>query len=177
MKRVYHAVLGSLLLFGCAAPKQEPPKRDADPAIASIQDSISKDTANWQLALNLASELRRKSRYPEAQKAASKAFMLEPSPATTSKLEIAKIHAAADEPASAINLVKEVEAKKKLGEAADEVEIAEVYAILGDTVAVFRWLDRAVKAHSPQVPTLDSNPDLLGVHNDPRWPALVGKKN
>jgi hypothetical protein len=177
MKRVYYAVLGSLLLFGCAAPKQEPPKRDADPTIAAIQDAISKDTTNWQLSLNLASELRRKNRYPEAQKAATKAFMLEPSPSVTSKLEMAKIHAAADEPASAINLVKEVEGKKKLGEAADEVEIAEVYAILGDTVAVFRWLDRAVKAHSPQLATLKDNPDLLGVHNDPRWPGIVGSKN
>ena len=177
MTRVYQAAaLVGFLLCGCT-PSQKQPQRDADPAIANLRDQIAKDTTNWQLQVELAAQLRHKDRFAEAESAASKAFMLEPSPGNASRLEMAKIRAAADQPAAAINLVKEIEKKKDPAEKADEVDIAEVYAVLGDTAAVFRWLDRAVLAHSPQLATISTNPDLLGVQKDPRWPAIAGSKN
>jgi hypothetical protein len=56
------------------------------------------------------------------------------------------------------------------------VKIAEVYAVLGDTVAVFRWLDRAVKGQTAGAAKHRGQSDLSGVHNDPRWAAIVPKK-
>ena len=177
MKRSYRGALLVAALFSACATSDKPEvKRDPNPAVAGIQDEIAKDTANWQLHLKLAQELRHQNRLPEAETAAQKAFLLEPSPSITSRLEMAKIYAAADRSASAINLVKEAEKSKASGEAVDEVKIAEVYAVLGDTVAVFRWLDRAVKANSPSLQNIEANADLVGVHNDPRWAAIAPKK-
>lgn len=159
-----------LLLAACAAADKPAPQRDSDPTIAALQDQISKDTSNWQLHAQLSSELRRKNRYDEAMVAANKAFMLAPAPSVDAQLEVAKVHAAADRPASAINIVKSVEKKRAAAEiTADEVKIAEVYGVLGDTEAVFRWLERAETSKSPNLQGLANNPDLVSVHSDPRW--------
>jgi hypothetical protein len=88
---------------------------------------------------------------------------------------MAKVYAAADRSASAINLVKEVEKKKREGVPADEVKIAEVYAVLGDPNSVFRWLSRAVDANSPNLATLKTNPDFNNMHSEPRWQEITAK--
>jgi lipopolysaccharide biosynthesis regulator YciM len=121
----------------------------------------------------LSEELRRKDRKEAAAQSAQKAFMLAPSPATEARLNMAKVYAAADRSASAINLVKEVEKKKREGEPADEIKIAEVYAVLGDPNSVFRWLERAITAQSPNLTTLKTNPEFTNVHADERWQNLV----
>lgn len=168
MKRVYQ--IGALALALCAcAPAQKEELKDTDPVIASLQERIKQDTANWELYTQLSAELRRKQRLEEAAQAANKAFQLAPSPGIEARLEMAKVHAAAERSAAAINLVKEAEKQKREGVAVDEVKIAEVYAVIGDTAAVFRWLDRAVAANSPNVPTLSTNPEFAWVHTDPRW--------
>ena len=165
--------LAVLLLCACDTGEKAAPK-DADPVVAGIQDQITQDSMNWQLQGQLADELRRKNRHEEAAQAASKAFELAPSPGTEARLVLAKVYAAADRSAAAINLVKEAEKRKRdSGEPVDEVKIAEVYAVLGDVAAVFRWLDRAVVAHSPNLATLQSNPDFTSVHDDPRWAQIV----
>jgi tetratricopeptide (TPR) repeat protein len=168
MKRVWQFGCAALLLCACETAEQATPK-DADPEIAAIQERIAADTANWQLHVQLSEELRHEQRLEEAAQAAEKAFMLAPAPAIEARLEMAKVYAAADRSASAINLVKEAEKKKREGEPVDEVKIAEVYAVLGDVSAVFRWLDRAVAAGSPNVAGLATNREFTSVHNDPRW--------
>jgi lipopolysaccharide biosynthesis regulator YciM len=163
-----------LALPGCAAQDQETATaQDTIPAIAQLKQEIAADSMNWQKHVQLSAELRRNQRTEEASVAAQRAYMLAPSPGTEARLEMAKVFAAAEQPASAINLVKEVEKKKREGEPADEVKIAEVYAVLGDPNSVFRWLDRAVVAGSPNVPGIKDNPEFASVHSDPRWQSLV----
>lgn len=175
MLRRYAALFAIAFTASACAPKAEQAPQDTDPVIAQLEEAVAADTTNWQAHAALAGELRRKDRLEEAATAAEKAFMLAPSPATEARLEMAKVYAAADRSASAINLVKEVEKKKRAGEPADEVKIAEVYAVLGDVSAVFRWLDRAVAAQSPNLATLETNPEFTSVHDDPRWKELVAK--
>lgn len=170
-----HVLILVILGAACAkADKRTDAVKESDPTVAALQDSISKDSTNWQLRAHLADELRLKNRLDEAGKTAEKAFELAPSPSTEARLLMAKVYAAQDKAASAINLVKEVERRKReASEPADEVKIAEVYAVLGDTSAVFRWLDRARVANSANLVNIDANRDFAGYHADPRWP---GKK-
>jgi tetratricopeptide (TPR) repeat protein len=161
-----------LALIACA-PKTEEAPQDTDAAIAQLQAAVAADSTNWQAHVRLSEELRRKQRMEEAAQSAEKAFLLAPSPATEARLNMAKVYAAADRSASAINLVKEVEKKKRAGEPADEIKIAEVYAVLGDPNSVFRWLDRAVVAKSPNLASLKTNPEFASVHSEPRWQSLV----
>ncbi|HET9438531.1 MAG TPA: hypothetical protein VFO52_00080 [Longimicrobiales bacterium] len=169
------SLLVALLLIACSPQQEEAAPQDTDPVIAQLKASADADTTNWQAQVRLSEELRRKERYEEAAQAAEKAFTLAPSPATEARLNMAKVFAASEHSASAINLVKEVERKKRAGEPADEVKIAEVYAVLGDVAAVFRWLERAVEAQSPNLATLKTNPEFESVHNEPRWQELTSQ--
>jgi tetratricopeptide (TPR) repeat protein len=163
------------LIIACT-PKEEAAPADTDPAIAELERAVAADSTNWETYARLSDELRRKNRMEEAAQAAQKAFMVAPSPGTEARLNMAKVYAAADQSASAINIVKEVEKKKRdENEPADEVKIAEVYAVLGDVSAVFRWLDRAVAANSPNLATLKNNPEFSVVHDDPRWATIAAK--
>jgi tetratricopeptide (TPR) repeat protein len=174
MKRVSRFGVAVLLLCACAAADESTPK-DADPEVAAIQARIETDTANWQHYVSLSSELRHKDRLEEAAQAAEKAFQLAPSPGFEARLEMAKVYAAADRSASAINLVKDAEKKKRdEGAVVDEVKIAEVYAVLGDVSAVFRWLDRAAQAHSPNMAGLATNREFDALRDDPRFKAYAG---
>ena len=168
-------VLLALMLLASCQPAEEaaevPP--DTDPVIAQLKAAAAADTTDWQAQVRLSAELRRKQRLEEAGQAANRAFMIAPGNATEARLEMAKVYAAADRSASAINLVKEVEKKKREGEPADEIKIAEVYAVLGDVSAVFRWVERGVAAKSPHLATLKTNPEFEALHADPRWQALV----
>src|SRR5688572_1288315 len=168
MLRVWGFGSAVLLLCACVEADESAP-RDADAQVAAIHEQIARDTASWELHAKLAAELRHKKRLEEAAAAAERAFMLAPAPGTEARLEMAKVYAAAERSASAINLVKEAEKKKREGEPVDEVKIAEVYAALGDVAAVFRWLDRAVAAGSPNVAGLATNREFTSVHGDPRW--------
>ena len=166
----------ALVLAACATQDAPEPPQEADPAIAQAMAAAAADTTSWQAQVNLSAELRRKGRHEEAAQAANKAFMLAPGEATEARLEMAKVYAAADRSASAINLVKEIEKKKREGMPADEVKIAEVYAVLGDVAAVFRWLERAVAANSPHLATLENNPEFTDLHDHPRWQAVLGSR-
>ena len=175
MKRRLAAIF-ALTFFVACAPKEEPAPQDTDPAIAQLKQAIAADSTNWETHVRLSEELRRKNRMEEAAQAAQQAFMVAPSPGTEARLNMAKVYAAADRSASAINIVKEVEKKKREeNEPADEVKIAEVYAVLGDVSAVFRWLDRAVVANSPNLATLKTNPEFTVVHDDPRWASIASR--
>jgi hypothetical protein len=167
------SIFATLLL--CACSKAEPPVlADSDAAVAALKAEVAKDSTNWTPHLKLATELRHKKRLEEAAQEAAKAFELQPAPAIESRFEMAKAHAAADRSASAINIVKDAEKKKMAGEITiDEVDIAEVYAVIGDPSAVFRWLERAITSKSAKLATLETNPDLVSVHDDPRWAGIV----
>lgn len=175
VRRRFASLTLALLLAGCAAPDEEAAPQDTDAVVSQLKAAVAADTTDWQAQVRLAAELRRKQRHEEAAQAAEKAFMLAPSPATEARLEMAKVYAAAERSASAINLVKEVEKKKREGVPADEVKIAEVYAVLGDPNSVFRWLTRAVEANSPNLASLKTNPDFNNMHDDPRWQEITGK--
>jgi tetratricopeptide (TPR) repeat protein len=169
-------IAGFLILTAtvACAPKAEEAPQDTDATVAQLKQAVAADTTSWEARIRLSDELRRKNRLEEAAQEADKAFMLAPSPATEARLNMAKVYAAADRSASAINLVKEVEVKKRDENVpADEVKIAEVYAVLGDVSAVFRWLDRAVTAKSPNLASIKTNPDFAVVHDDPRWATLT----
>jgi tetratricopeptide (TPR) repeat protein len=166
----------ALSLTLACAPKEDAAPPDTDPAIAELKQAVAADSMSWETHARLSDELRRKNRMEEAAQAAQKAFMVAPSPGTEARLTMAKVYAAADKSASAINIVKEVEKKKRdSNEPADEVKIAEVYAVLGDVSAVFRWLDRAVAANSPNLATLKTNSEFNVVHDDPRWASITAK--
>ncbi len=171
MRRLASCALFCAITACTPAPEETP--QDTDPAIAQLQAATTADSMNWQAHVRLSEELRRKGRMEEAAQSAEQAFMLAPSPGTEARLNMAKVYAAAERSASAINLVKEVEKKKREGVPADEVKIAEVYAVLGDVAAVFRWLDRAVVANSPNLATLKTNPEFNSVHSDARWQSIV----
>ena len=176
MFRAQIAKVAMLLLLAACAPKaEEAPPQDTDPEIAQLKSATAADTTDWQAQIRLSAALRRKNRLEEASEAAQKAFMIAPSPGTEARLEMAKVFAASDRSMAAINLVKEVEKKKREGEPADEVKIAEVYGVLGDASAVFRWLDRAITANSPHLATIKTNPDFNSVHEDPRWQDIITK--
>jgi hypothetical protein len=163
-----------LVIAACTAETdQGPAAQDSIPEIAQLKAAAAADTTDWQAQVRLSEGLRRKDRLEEASEAAQKGFMLAPSPGTEARLEMAKVFAESDRSMAAINLVKEVEKKKREGEPADEVKIAEVYGVLGDASAVFRWLDRAVAANSPNLGTVKTNPDFASVHDDPRWQEMI----
>ena len=173
MGRASCFMMAGLMLGACVAADQPEP-RDADPAIAAIQERIAADTSSWENYVSLSSELRHKNRLEEAAQAAEQAFRLAPSPGFEARLEMAKVYATADRSASAINLVKEAEKKKREGAVVDEVKIAEVYAALGDVSAVFRWLDRAQQAGSPNMAGLSTNREFAALRDDPRFKAYAG---
>lgn len=122
-----------------------------------------------------AAQLRHEGKHQEAADAALKAFTLARSgPRVDERIELAKAFGAGGNSAGAINEIKELEGLKRDGEIQlDEVVIAEVYAQIGDPNAVFRWLDRAIAANSPNVAGIETNEDLKPVHDDPRWPDIV----
>jgi tetratricopeptide (TPR) repeat protein len=175
MFRVPVAGLAILLLAAACTAETEEAPQDTDTEIAQLKSAAAADTTDWQAQVRLSEALRRKKRLDEASEAAQRAFMLAPSPGTEARLEMAKVFAASERSMAAINLVKEVEKKKRDGEAADEVKIAEVYGVLGDASAVFRWLDRAIAAKSPNLATIKTNPDFASVHDDPRWQDIIAK--
>src|SRR5918994_1640572 len=90
------------LILACA-PKEEAAPADTDPAIAELKQAVAADSMNWETHARLSDELRRKNRMEEAAQAAQKAFMVAPSPGTEARLNMAKVFAAADKSASAIN--------------------------------------------------------------------------
>jgi hypothetical protein len=162
---VWVPVVGSLLLV---------------PACGGSAEKASGDTAavpeTAEGYRTHAAQLRREGKHKEAVDAAVKAFTLAGSgnPRVPERLELAKAFGAGGQAASAINEIKELEkAKRDSGLPVDEVEIAEVYAQIGDPNAVFRWLDRAVAARSPKLAGIAENPDLEPVKTDPRWQGIV----
>lgn len=120
-------------------------------------------------------KLRAERKFKEAKDAAIQAFTLaREGPRVAERIELAKVFGAAGESASAINEIKSLENEKRDGGVpVDEVDIAEVYAQIGDPNAVFRWLTRAVEKKSPNLAGAESNPDLVPVKTDPRWAAFV----
>src|SRR5687767_2927313 len=98
------ASLALLCALTACAPKAEETPQDTDATIAELKAAVAADSTNWQTHVRLSEELRRKNRMEEAAQAAERAFMVAPSPGTEARLNMAKVYAAADRSASAINL-------------------------------------------------------------------------
>jgi hypothetical protein len=122
-----------------------------------------------------AARLRHEGKHQEAANAALKAFTLaRTGPRVAERIELAKAFGAAGNSAGAINEIKSLETEKRdQGVSVDEVNIAEVYAQIGDPNAVHRWLQRAVAANSPNLQGLENNPDLTPFKSDPRWQEIL----
>ena len=122
-------------------------------------------------------KLRAEGKFKEAKDAAIQAFTLaREGPRVAERIELAKVFGAAGESASAINEIKSLETEKReSGVPVDEVDIAEVYAQIGDPNAVFRWLDRAIAQGSPNLAGIENNTDLSPVKTDARWADFVAR--
>lgn len=55
------------------------------------------------------------------------------------------------------------------------VDIASIYASLGDTDNALAWLDRALQQRSSMLGFLAQNPAFDGLHGDPRFAAIVDR--
>ena len=55
----------------------------------------------------------------------------------------------------------------------DEYQIAEIYAVRGETDKALEWLERAAECHDPGVTHAHVSPRFRAMHADPRWPALL----
>ena len=65
---------------------------------------------------------------------------------------------------------------KKLEESGDlTTGIACIHAYRGERDAAFEWLDRAYRAHDPEMVSVALSPMLRNLHNDPRYRALLVK--
>ena len=159
---IFLMILGSLL--GC----EQSDSKASEPVADSVPQTPEALVAQ-------AASLRREGKHDEAKKAALQAFTLaRTGPRVAERLELAKAFGAAGEPASAINEIKQLEKEKRdQGVPVDEVDIAEVYAQIGDPPAVFRWLTRAVEAKSPNLADVTTNPDLEPVRTDPKWQEFL----
>jgi predicted Zn-dependent protease len=55
------------------------------------------------------------------------------------------------------------------------VDIASIYASLGDTTNALEWLDRALHQRASTLGFLAQNPAFDGLHGDPRFGALIDR--
>jgi serine/threonine-protein kinase len=60
---------------------------------------------------------------------------------------------------------------------ADPVQVATVYAALGDKDEAFRRLAQAIEEHNSLLVTIKEDPPLDGLRADPRWKELLGRMN
>ena len=169
--RALSALPGALVLLfaattvACSGGGGEATKA-AEPVLAETPDAYR----------DHATKLRREGKHKEALAAALKAYTLAASgPRVAERLELAKIHGASGNPLAGINEIRSLIDEKNGTPpvAVDEVDIAEVYAQIGDTPAVFRWLPRAVDAKSPKLQGIETNVDLEPMKADPRWMAFL----
>jgi tetratricopeptide (TPR) repeat protein len=73
-----------------------------------------------------------------------------------------------DEAAAVIRDLEQMFSNKR----ADGKDLAVVYAGLGEKDKAFEWLDKAYENHSFQLTTLNIEPLLQPLHDDPRWKDL-----
>ena len=55
------------------------------------------------------------------------------------------------------------------------VQVAEVYAVRGEVVRAFEWLDRAHSARDVGLAYVKTSPRLRALRGDPRWQAFLGR--
>ena len=53
--------------------------------------------------------------------------------------------------------------------------VGSTYALLGDMDLAFKWLNKAVKLGNENKPHFEGDPNLVSLHQDPRWPELIDK--
>lgn len=159
----------SLLLAACSGGAETAEKA------APVEDTPQTPEAYVEKA----AKLRREGKAKEAADTALRAYMLaRTGPRVAERLEIAKANAAIGNDkgtSGAINEIKllEREARDDASIKLDPVDVAEVYAQIGDPNAVFRWLGRAVEARSPNLAGIADNPDFEPVKSDPRWQQFL----
>jgi len=154
-----------LVLAACSSGGESSEKADA-PAPQTAEEWVAEST-----------RLRREGNYKSAVDAALEAFKIAGSgPRVQERIALAKAFGAGGNPTAAINEIKELEKERANGEIdLDEVEIASVYAQIGDPPAVFRWLDRAIAKNSPALSRVHTDADFEPVKADPRWADVVAR--
>jgi len=154
-----------LVLAACSSGGESSEKADT-PAPQTAEEWIAEST-----------RLRQEGSYKSAVDAALEAFKLAGSgPRVQERIALAKAFGAGGNPTAAINEIKELEKERTAGEIQlDEVDIAAVYAQIGDPPAVFRWLERAIASNSPNLQRVHTDTDFDPVKSDPRWADIVAR--
>jgi TolB-like protein len=169
-------------------------------AIAMTEDSIRRDPVRGAVYVNLADQLSRAGRNPEAVAAALSALELTPD-SVTARVNLALAHVLSEQPERALEAVETLDqpfyriyvralAYGDLGETArasaalqtmiDEhgrskaFHVATVYAWRNEVDAAFDWLTRAVDEGQPTL-GIRTEPMLRSLHADPRWQPLLGR--
>jgi len=154
-----------LVLAACSSGGESSEKADT-PAPQTAEEWVAESN-----------RLRQDGNYKSAVDAALEAFKVAGSgPRVQERLALAKAFGAGGNPTAAINEIKELEKERTAGEIQlDEVEIAAVYAQIGDPPAVFRWLERAIARNSPSLSRVHTDSDFEPVKADPRWADILSR--
>jgi serine/threonine-protein kinase len=107
-------------------------------------------------------------RYDEALAVYEKAKEVAPSP-TGYRDVVAYVYARMGRKQEARRLVS--------GTTVFPVDVADVYAALGDKDAAFKILEKAVEERNALLVTVKEEPPLESLHSDPRWQRLLSKMN
>jgi tetratricopeptide (TPR) repeat protein len=149
--------------------------RRYDDAIAQFQAALDLDPNAAIIHAELAWTYAAKRMYPQAIAEYEK--IAEPDKAVTGETQtvasgLGWVSAVSGRRADALRLAREF---KDLSSHAyvDSYNIAAIYAGLGDTDEVFRWLEKGYEQRSSGMPYLTTDPFWYGVHSDPRYGDLL----
>jgi serine/threonine protein kinase/tetratricopeptide (TPR) repeat protein len=149
--------------------------RRYDEAIAQFQSALELNPDAGAIRAQLAWVYGAKRMYPQAIAEYEK--IADPEKAVTEENQtvtsgLGWLYAVSGRRADALKLVKEF---KDLTSHAyvDPYNIAVIYAGLGDTDEVFRWLERGYEQHSSGMPYLTTDPFWYGIRSDPRYADLL----
>lgn len=90
------------------------------------------------------------------------------------KVALAQICAAAGRPLEARNIIAELGSEEELG-GNDYRSVALIYVALGDTDLAFEWLEKSYERHEESLCSLNVDPKLDSIREDPRFKKLVNK--
>jgi len=173
-----------------------------DEAVREGRLAVELDPLSAEAYTSLGRFLYRARRYEEALPVLQRAVQLEPRSAGANN-RLAGVYTALDRYAEALAVyekAKEVapsatgyrdviayvyarmgrrqEARQMVsGQAVFPVDVANVYAALGDKDEAFRILEKAVEERNALIVTVKEEPPLESLHSDPRWQKLLSKMN
>ena len=157
---IYHATLGFLYYFA----------RRHDQAIEQLQKTIDMEPTHWMAHYWLAQVYAQKGMHNEALSEGQKARDL--SGDTGSLWVLGYVHAVAGRRAEAQQQINEL-LKLSQQRYVASLDIAQIYAGLGDKDQAFAWLEKADDERSRGMDFLNINPIFDALRSEPRFAALT----